>query len=249
MAGVKGASAGETRDLSSTCVDEAGKIRLDPPIWQHMWGAACISPSTVSKDTSHLERRIGGIRAGSSGYVWRVGPVGDRLLRNGRDQPGTARRKEPSARFLDHTLAVADTALSLLVASRSGRFELLAVTPEPATWRRYLGPGGSREILKPDLTAVTASGDYEDAWFIEVDRGTESLPTLLGKCLQYERYRRTGREQQASCVFPRVVWILPTTARAEQLTAALRRSHGLDPALYRITTGEGFIEVIAGGAA
>lgn len=29
---------------------------------------------------THLDRRIGGVRAGSASFVWRVGPVGSRLL-------------------------------------------------------------------------------------------------------------------------------------------------------------------------
>jgi Replication-relaxation len=133
----------------------------------------------------HLERRIGGIRAGSASYVWRVGPVGDRLLRQASDG-ARARRKEPSPRYLDHCLAVADCYLVLVEAARGGRLELLSYQPEPACWRSYMGPHGGPEILKPDLYAVTAGGEFEDSWFIEVDRSTESLPALLKKCRHQE---------------------------------------------------------------
>jgi Replication-relaxation len=197
----------------------------------------------------HLQRRVGGIRAGSASYVWRVGLVGDRLLRQASGDGARLRPKEPSARYLDHCLAVADCYLALVGASRAGRCELVRVDTEPTCWRRYLSAGGTRETLKPDLYAVTAVGDYEeDLWFIEVDRGTESLPTLIKKCAQYERYRRTGRQQAASGVFPLVIWLLPDATRQSKLQAALHAARGLDIALFRITTAERFIDVIRGGA-
>ncbi|HEX6656023.1 MAG TPA: replication-relaxation family protein [Candidatus Limnocylindria bacterium] len=197
----------------------------------------------------HLQRRIGGVRAGSASFVWRVGPVGDRLLRQSRGEGGRARRKEPSARHLDHCLAIADCHLALVTAVRTGRLELLRVATEPDSWRSYLSVGGATEVLKPDLYAVTATGEYEDHWFVEVDRATESLPTLLRKCVQYERYRRTGREQAKTGVFPLVVWVVPDEQRAAKLRAALHSVRGLDPDLFRITTPEPFAELVGGGSA
>lgn len=196
----------------------------------------------------HLERRIGGIRAGSASYVWRVGPVGDRLLRQAAGDGARARRKEPSLRHLDHSLAVADCALALVTAARTGRLELLSTTTEPDCWRHYHGSGGARETLKPDLYAVTASGDYEDHWFIEVDRATESLPVLLKQCAQYERYRRTGHAQADGGVFPRVLWVMPDERRGAQLQRGLGVARTLDAALFRTTTAECFIEAVFGGA-
>jgi hypothetical protein len=197
----------------------------------------------------HLERRVGGIRAGSASYVWRVGLVGDRLLRQASGDGARLRPKEPSARYLDHSLAIADCYLALVSASREARCELIRVETEPTCWRRYLSAGGFRETLKPDLYAVTAAGDYEDHWFIEVDRGTESLPTLFKKCAQYDRYRRTGNEQVDDGVFPLVVWLLPDEIRQRKLQTALRATHGLGVELFRITTAARFLDVIGGGAA
>jgi hypothetical protein len=196
----------------------------------------------------HLERRIGGIRAGSASFVWRVGPVGDRLLRAANGAGARARRKEPSWRFLDHCLAVTDCYLALVEAGRRGRLELLTYQAETACWRPYLGPHGALETLKPDLYAVTASGDFEDSWFIEVDRGTESLPTLLGKCRQYARYRQTGREQAARGVFPAVLWVVPDEARARALVRGIRRAHGTDQNVFRVTTAASFATAIVGDA-
>ncbi len=192
----------------------------------------------------HLQRRIGGIRAGSASYVWRLGPAGDRLLREGMPDSARARRKEPSLRHLEHSLAIADAHLAVLEAQRRGQFDQVILTTEPSCWRNYLGASGAREVLKPDLLAVTVNGDYEDLWFIEIDRGTESLPTLLRKCQQYETYRRSGIEQASGGVFPWVVWVLPDQARLQRLRTGLRTRRELDPLLFRLTTADQLVALM-----
>jgi hypothetical protein len=197
----------------------------------------------------HLERRIGGVRAGSASYVWRVGAVGDRLLRQSQGDDVRGRRKEPSARHLDHVLTIADCACKLVAAGRAGQLEVIGIEPEPDSWRRYLGAGGVPETLKPDLAIVTATGEYEDHWFVEIDRATESVPTVLKKCTQYERYRRTGREQADGGVFPLVLWIVPDGRRAKQLAAGIRSSREVDGSLFRVATTDQFLALILGQGA
>lgn len=197
----------------------------------------------------HLDRRVGGVRAGSASYVWRVGLLGDRLLRLESSAQPRGRRKEPSLRHLEHCLAIADTHLTLRDLAASNRIELLQLQTEPRCWRTADTSGFGGSVLKPDLYAVTASGDYEDHWFCEIDRATESLPTLLRKCGQYEAYRRTGSEQDRLGVFPLVVWIVPDQARAAKLKTAVRSSRNLDADLYRICIPATFAAVITGGAA
>jgi hypothetical protein len=203
-----------------------------------------------------LERRVGGVRAGSESYVWQVGLVGDQVLRLESGDGIRARRKEPSNRWMDHCLAIADTHLALVGAARAGQVELLTVETEPACWRDYLAGSGSRLTLKPDLYAVTVTcdpdgtpGEFEDHLYAEVDLATESLPTLIRKCQQYEAYRRTGRDQHEHGVFPRVVWIVPTEARAIKLRAAIRATRTLDQDLFRVTTPDTFVELLGGGTA
>ena len=64
---------------------------------------------------ANLERRIGGVRAGSGGYVWQVSELGDRALKAhvGQDSYSRVRPYEPSTSFLDHTLAVAEIVITL----------------------------------------------------------------------------------------------------------------------------------------
>jgi len=202
-----------------------------------------------------LDRRIGGVRAGSQGLIYHVGVAGDRLLdhhvrRNGR------LRYEPSARFVAHRLAVADAHVALIDADREARVNLADSAVEPATWRTFTGIGAARRILKPDLYAETATaGDLVRAWFIEIDLGTEHVPTLLTKCLEYEAYRQTGIEQDRHGSFPIVVWSLthpdPATAerRRRALTDAIATDRKLPNALFRIVPPEGLLSLIQDGGA
>ena len=81
-----------------------------------------------------LKRRIGGIRAGSKGYVWGLTPSGYRVLNLDNDELPRKRRHEPSSRFVDHTLSVSE--LSLQLGNISG-IRVNNMQLEPACWRGY----------------------------------------------------------------------------------------------------------------
>ena len=200
-----------------------------------------------------LPRRVGGYGAGSSAGVWFLTPTGQRLRSLARGDGANlppARVRDPSTRFVAHTLAVADVRVRLHQAARAGRFAIRTLETEPRCWRPYLGLHGVRETLKPDLalTTISADGQYEDAWFLEVDLGTEHLPTVLGTCGPYETYRRTGTEQAKRGAFPLVVWITTTGERAEKLRAGIHRTRSLDNALFRVITPDQLTDLITGGA-
>ena len=184
-----------------------------------------------------LPRRVGGVRAGSAARIWQLAPAGARLL---RDEGQTYRSHEPSLRFLRHCLAVADVHLGLRNLTALEAVEAIDVATEPASWRRYIGPGGEQRWLQPDLASAVRTRDYVDRWFIEVDLGTESLPTVLKKCGQYETYRASGIEQDAHHAFPLVIWIFTGQTRAEKVKSSILRSTRLTPNLYRVTTIAGF---------
>jgi hypothetical protein len=190
-----------------------------------------------------LKRRIGGVRAGSSSYVWVLTPTGYRLLglldnlsinAGGSDKTKPARKRthEPSPTFLQHTLAVAEVAIRLTELTASRKIGLLERQVEPDCWRNYTNAGGTASTLRPDLFAVTSpiSGNaskaeaYEDYWFIEVDLATESPAVVVRKCQQYLIYLRSGEEQRRSGVCPLVVWIVPDGKRKETLLAHIAES-------------------------
>jgi hypothetical protein len=190
----------------------------------------------------HLQRRIGGVRAGSAALVWYLTRTGTRVL----DESGRLSYRfghEPSLRLVDHNLAITETVVRLVEAERDGTVEVLKVQTEPECWRGFLGPHGQPRRLRPDLLAVTAaaSSEFEDWWFIEVDRSTETLTTITRKASVYQDYRRSGVEQQRSGVFPRVAWITPDQARADAIARALGQDAGGPGALHTAATLDGFI--------
>ncbi len=198
---------------------------------------------------SPLGRRVGGERAGSAAYVWRLASAGQRLLvREGLAAHSRRAGQEPGQHYLFHCLAVADVHVALRAAERQGRFELARVQLEPDCWRAYLGSAGERLRLKPDLFVITRTAEFQDHWFIEVDRGTESTVTVLKQCARYEAYRRTGLEQHQTGVFPLVVLVCPDERRQSTLAGAIQRSHSLTQPLYRVTTQADVVGLLAEGA-
>lgn len=191
-----------------------------------------------------LDRRIGGVRAGSDARIWQLAPAGIRLLYGNtqRRRPGA-----PSLRFLAHRLAIADVHLLLRAHLEIEAIEKVDVEVEPASWRRYQARTGEPRWLQPDLYAELVTSDFADLAFIEVDLGSESLPTLVKKCEQYEEYRKTGIEQDRRGSFPIVVWLFIDRNRVRSLEGAVRRHRSLNPAMFRYATPDTLAQVLAGG--
>jgi hypothetical protein len=167
-----------------------------------------------------LSRRVGGERAGSASTTFAVGRAGQYLLKSGRRVRAAY---TPGARYLAHRLAVAQLYVELEATSHTGatEVELLSFEPEPESWRPYMVGFGARQILKPDAFLKLAIGDYELSWFVEADLATEALTTVKAKALRYHDYFRTGTEQAERGVFPRVLWVVPDSDRAEAVRATL----------------------------
>ena len=180
-----------------------------------------------------LGRRIGGVRAGSAGYVLALGSIGHRVLfASDRRQ----RAHEPGLRFFDHTLAVSQLVVELQLLAGDGRLDLLDCQAEPRSWREYASGLNGRRLVRPDLFASLGSGEYELRWFVELDRATESLPVIRRKCRLYADYYQSGVEQAQGGVFPRVCWVVPTEARAEALNRLIDRDPRLPSGLFVVAT-------------
>ena len=192
-----------------------------------------------------LERRIGGMRAGSVSYVYGLTPLGRRILLRGEST--RIRRREPSAEFLDHTLAIAQLAVDLHCLARSGsNIELLEVEPEPGCWRRFPAGLEGTETLKPDLSVALKAGDYDYRWFVEVDMATHSAAAVLRKCRQYQRYWQAGVEQERSGLFPRVLFVAPTERRAALLERTTKAARHLNRELFAVSTTEHALDCLTG---
>ncbi len=209
-------------------------------------------------------RRVGGLAGGSTISIWYLTDAGYRLIRDGTSR---YRIGVPTARFLGHTLAIADAHLAVLAAAQA-LAGTSSVQVEKQALRQMPGLGGGAVTLAPDLhvqlSATDQAGAYEDRWFMEVDCGTESLPTLLRKCEQYETYYRSGIEQAGGdddCAvgssttgspFPLVLWIFHgprAEARLAQLRSRVSRSQRLTPELFRYATPSKLPEILRTGGA
>ena len=160
---------------------------------------------------TRLERRVGGVRSGSDGYSYRLGPQGQRLVQLwAGEQPERGRlRPEPGERFVHHRLAVSELYVRLVEAARSDRadgLEVIAYDAEPDSWRRFDGYGGTQRMLKPDAFMRLGVGELEHWWFCELDLGTVSRRARESQAAAYRAYWRNGA---AGDVMPRVLWITP----------------------------------------
>lgn len=185
---------------------------------------------------TRLDRRIGGARAGSDGYVYALDVVGQRHLDRGTRSP--RRPQTPSAAFIDHTLAITDIYIELRAHDADQTIELIGFATEPEAWRRFRSAGRSH-VLKPDAYAEWNDPEWEHAAFFEVDRGTEHPGRISRKAESYVRYWSTDTEQDTSGFFPRVLWVGPDDRRCDQLRDAIETIDS--PAdLFEVTTHEGF---------
>jgi hypothetical protein len=180
-----------------------------------------------------LQRRIGGVRAGSAGQVFALGPAGQRLRAleaatelNGRArEPGT-----PTERFLAHNLVIAELYVSLREAADRGELTLTDFRAEPACWWR----SSEGEWIRPDAVVVVGRGDIEDVWAIEVDQATESLPTLRRKLMVYLNLAASGEPGPRNGPLPRVLVSVPHERRLHDVRALVSNLPG--PAEQLIAT-------------
>lgn len=191
---------------------------------------------------ARLERRIGGVRAGSSGHLYRLSHAGQRLL----GLPSGRGWREPSWGFIEHTLACGDLHLALAQARTAERIEGFELEHEPMSWRRFVDPAGASQWLKPDLFVQVFTHDFELLWFVEIDRGTESLRRVATKTEQYLAYARTGLEQGHHGVFPRVAWLAPDEVRAQAIARVLEHVGNGALTLCTASTLDGAVGLLAG---
>jgi hypothetical protein len=172
-----------------------------------------------------LPRVVGGVRAGSSGFVYCLGIAGQRLAVERGWQPERRRRRSasPGTLFLRHSLQVSELHVQLSLADRSRRIELLALEGEPACWRSYSRGSAQRMTLKPDSYVRLGVGDFEDSCFVEIDRGTEGSRALDRQLRAYLDYQASGKEQQTRGVFPKVLWTVPDERRAAVIEGCIGR--------------------------
>jgi hypothetical protein len=126
---------------------------------------------------------------------------------------------------------------------------LANVMLEPECWRWYEGANGKKLVLKPDMFAAIQANGYEDCWFIEIDRATETPARVLEKCDRYIHYLRSGAEQKKTGVFPYVVWIVPSEKREASVRAHIAETFAKGPDIFITVTPDKLETLITSGAA
>lgn len=194
---------------------------------------------------ARLDRVVGGHRSGSAGYLYRLDVAGLQLLatRHGRR---LRRPSTPGAPFIRHVLATSELYVGLTEASRQGAVELLEFQAEPAAWRPFPGRGGGTATLKPDAYVRLGLGEYEDSWFVEIDRGSESQSTIAAKLGVYRAYWSSGREQARRGVFPRVLWLVPSERRRQLIVDTCSRQPAESWQLHQVTLFDDAVGLMAG---
>ena len=197
---------------------------------------------------ARLERRVGGVRAGSAGYVYYLGPVGQRLIAhwNGRGFIRGRVRPEPGGRYVRHRLAVSEIYFRTREAAAAGDLDLMTFEIEPDSWRTYLDGFGGTVTLKPDAFVRLGVGAYEDRFFLEVDLGTESRTVLAKKVRAYLAYFQSGAEQAKFDVFPRVLLLSNSDERRGALVDICERLPAEHWSLFAIGALDEAIEVMGG---
>ena len=189
-----------------------------------------------------LGRRVGGERAGSDGFVYSLGLAGQRIA-----DPGRKRYRKPwtpQPNLLQHALAVSELYTQLRTTSVDTR--LTGFDAEPTCWRFFSGPGGTTSVLKPDAYVTTETTDFEDSYFIEIDRATESGTRIASKAKVYVSYWQSGREQELTDVFPQVLWVVPDLSRRNQLVEVLSSRPAEQWELFTVTTFASAVSYLMG---
>jgi hypothetical protein len=184
-----------------------------------------------------LERRIGGVRAGSAGLVYALDTAGCWLAnldaRTRGDELAIRRPAEPSPALLAHTLGVAELYVQLREQERGGGFTLVKFMTEPGSWQ----PNGLGGWLKPDAYLAVATADLSDHWWVELDMATESLPTIRKKLTAYLDFVRRGQRGPQGVV-PRVLVSVPTEKRRQAVAEIISQLPPPANRLMRIVTHE-----------
>jgi hypothetical protein len=169
-----------------------------------------------------LPRRVGGPQRGSSATVYALDSAGQWLLHeraNHSTKRAVIRRPgSPGERFVAHILAVSELYARLVEAERTYELRLVDFAAEPSSWWSN-GRGG---WLKPDAYFAVSNGHSDYLWWAEIDRATESLPTIERKLRAYLDFECQGGLGPRAAL-PRVLITVPDEQRRVAVSGVVTR--------------------------
>ena len=195
-----------------------------------------------------MERRIGGIRKGSSSHIWYLTERGNKLLM--LDQKYVAKRTrylEPAGSTLSHRMAVNECYVQAMEMEHNGKLRVKEASFEPDNWRSF-SYEGKTDILKPDLFLATKHHGYEYRYFVEMDLSSEAISTIVDKCFRYHKYLSSGKEQQAHGVFPITLWIVRDEKRKAKMEDAIRTHFKTHPNIFVVITADEYESIMTASA-
>lgn len=183
-----------------------------------------------------LKRVKGGRGGGSEPGVYALAHAGRTFLDRIRPLKHPRPAWEISTRFQRHRLSGSELYVQLVELVRESQGEkylaqrasLETFSGEPKAWRHFTGMGGELVRLKPDAYVRLRIGKWVLRAFVEIDLGTESLPTIRKKFERYLAYRASGVEQRRTRkidgkpgIFPVVVLFVPDERRKQNIERVL----------------------------
>jgi hypothetical protein len=188
---------------------------------------------TILTEREYLARVRLPVTQGSGPYVYLPGRTADGVLdKDEREQLGRrrrGRRVESAAGFL-HGLEVVDFYIALKEALE-GRGGTIVTWLGEGDARYQFARGGKRLLLNPDGYCLWALGHEESSFFLEWDRGTESMTRFSQKLVRYEAYYLTNAHHDhlgQVGLKPRLLIVVPDERREDNMSSwmARRRKKG-----------------------
>lgn len=190
-----------------------------------------------------LERRIGGVRAGSTGHIYTLTPAGRVFLavRDGMPRPPRQRHaNRPGWEFLAHALAISEIYVHLTETARVTTGTAVKVSTfvtEPGCWFR----NASNQWIRPDAYVLIATPLHADCWWLEIDRDTESPARIAAKCRAYTDHLYYGGTGPHGAP-PRILFSTPTSLRCRAISGLIAKLPHPDDQLF-----ETCVHAVAGG--
>jgi hypothetical protein len=187
-----------------------------------------------------LQRRIGGVRAGSAVLVFALDSAGQMLAPRSYDQADRAtkvrRSHTPRVVWLKHTLAISELYVTLVEYARARDFDFQAFVTEPACW----WPNGLGGWLRDDAYFRLAASSYSDAWWLEqdmyrLDQHSEDLTSIRRKLLTYLDFVERGQLGPHGIV-PRVLINVTDAKRQAAILGVIERLPHPASKLFHVTT-------------
>lgn len=231
------------------------RIMKGDQIQQLFFGSQSTASFRLSRLYQHgfLERHflptVGG--PASSPTIYTIGKQGIEVLKKEGFYNEASKRKIPrkqlSPLFLEHTLAINDVRVAVTVSTKQHGYVLEIWLDDVDLKVNYdivvvsSRDGNRREVsLIPDSYFVLRVPQGRACFFLEIDRGTETLSRFEEKVRAYEAYVRTGQYKERFGT--RSLRILTVACSNKRLSRLLRCTLGYDISLLlKFTTLENVV--------